>query len=89
MEVAPRYKLPLSVSVSVNTVYTFYNVYSIQTALHCLNSSIEHFWERLFPLSCIHGKVIGPIVYNESLMMCSLANCSLCLLLPFEFHNNI
>ena len=40
MEVAPRYKLPLSVSVSVNTVYTFYNVYSIQTALHCLNSSM-------------------------------------------------
>ena len=30
----------LLLSVSVNTVYTLHNVYSIQTALHCLSSSM-------------------------------------------------
>ena len=36
MEVAASYKLLLSVSVTVTTVFTVYNLYSIQTALHCL-----------------------------------------------------
>ena len=67
----------------------------VATCLNCSNCLYysnyftllkSHFWERLFPLSCIRGKVIDPIVYNESLMKCSLANCSFCLLLHY---NNI